>query len=95
MSEIVESSKIYILIFATLMIMTLVTVGVAFIDFGPFNIIIALSIAIFKATLVILFFMHVRHRDHLTWIYVSAGFYWLLILIVVTMTDFLSRGWLS
>jgi cytochrome c oxidase subunit 4 len=94
MSEIVESPKLYLLIFGTLMIMTLVTVGAAFIDFGPFNIIIALSIAIFKAVLVILFFMHVRHRDHLTWIYVSAGFYWLLILIIITMTDFISRGWL-
>lgn len=95
MSEIVESPKIYILIFASLMVMTGVTVGAAFIDFGPLNLIIAISIAVFKALLVILFFMHVRHRDHLTWIYVSAGFYWLLILIVLTMGDFLSRDWLS
>ena len=67
----------------------------AFFDLGVFNTPVALTIACTKALLVVLFFMHVRYGTRLTWVVVSAGFFWLGILIVLTMSDYLSRGWLG
>ncbi len=68
------------------------TIGAAFIDLGPYNIVVALGIAVAKAVLVILFFMHVRHAPPLTWAVVVAGFFWLMIMFVLTMSDFLTRS---
>jgi cytochrome c oxidase subunit 4 len=86
--------KIYLAVFAALMVLTFVTVEVAFVDLGAFSPAIALSIACLKATLVILYFMHVRWSEKLVWILVGVGFLWLAILIAITMSDYLSRGWL-
>ena len=94
MSEHVVSKKIYYSIFATLMVLTAVTVAVAFVDLGPLNNVVALSIAVFKATLVVLYFMHVRYSTRLTWVFVGAGFFWLGIMIALTLSDYLTRGWL-
>jgi len=92
----VLSVRFYALIFGLLLLLTLSTAGIAFIDLGgELNSIVALTIAIAKALLVILFFMHVRYSSRLTWLFVGAGFFWLLILLTLTMTDPLSRGWLS
>jgi cytochrome c oxidase subunit 4 len=85
----------YYAIFAALMVLTAVTVGVAFINLGPFNFPVAISIAIVKATLVILFFMHVKYSSRLTKLIIAGGFFFLLVLFVLTMTDYLSRGWLT
>ena len=63
------------------MVLTAVTVWVANLDLGRWNAIVALSIAVLKATLVVLYFMHVRYSSRLTWIFVGAGFFWLGILI--------------
>jgi len=90
----VVPSRLYYMIFAALMVLTAVTVGVAFVDLGFLNIVVALGIAVFKATLVVLYFMHVRYSTRLTWIVVIAGFFWLGILVVLGMSDYLSRGWL-
>ena len=65
MAEHVASLKNYLLIFATLMILTGVTIAVAFVDLGFLNTVVALSIASFKATLVVLYFMHLRHSSSL------------------------------
>jgi cytochrome c oxidase subunit 4 len=85
---------VYYKIFAILLALTLLTVGVAFLDLGPLNSIIALTIAVGKATLVLLFFMHVRYSSQVIWLAVAAGVFWLGILLVLTMSDYLSRGWL-
>lgn len=92
---VVVPQKIYILIFVTLLLLTLVTVDVAFYDAGWLNLPIALAIATCKALLVLLFFMHVRYSPRLTWVFVAAGFVWFLILIVFTLSDYLTRGGLT
>jgi cytochrome c oxidase subunit 4 len=81
-------------VFAALIVFTLVTVWVANHDFGVFNTPVALLIAMIKATLVVLYFMHVRWSPKLVWLTACAGLIWLAILIGMTMTDFLTRGWL-
>lgn len=92
----VLSVKLYAVIFGTLLVLTLVTAGAAFLDLGgSLNAIVALLIAGAKGLLVILFFMHVRYSSHLTWLLVSAGFFWLLIMLTLTLADVLSRGWLG
>jgi cytochrome c oxidase subunit IV len=86
--------RVYYKIFATLLALTLLTVGAAFLDLGPLNTIIALTIAVGKATLVLLFFMHVRYSSHVIWVAVGAGAFWVGMLLVLTMSDYLTRGWL-
>jgi cytochrome c oxidase subunit IV len=90
----VVSLKIYFAVFATLIVFTAVTVAVAFYDLGPWNTIVAMGIAVTKATLVILYFMHVRYSDRLTRIVVASGFFWLAIMVVLILSDYLSRNWL-
>lgn len=92
MSEHIVSRKIYFLVFGALMVGTVLTVLAARVDFGVFNDLIAMSIAVTKAMLVILFFMHVRYGSRLTMLVVAAGFFWLGIMIVLTFSDYLSRG---
>ena len=94
MSVHVVPKKVYFLIFAMLLILTLVTVRVALIDLGRWNTVLALAIAVTKALLVILYFMHVRYSPKLTRLVVFTGFLWLLFLIGITMSDYVSRGWL-
>jgi cytochrome c oxidase subunit 4 len=86
--------RTYVLIWVILTILTFVTYGVAQIDLGPFNIVIALAIAAFKMTLVIWFFMHVRTDSPLTKLFVFAGFFWMAILLVFTLGDYFSRSWM-
>jgi len=83
--------KIYVLIWAALMLLLLLTWGIAQFNLGPFNVIAALTIAVTKMLLVILFFMHVRYSPRRTWIFVAAGFIWLLIMIDLTLGDYLTR----
>jgi len=92
MSEHVVPVRIYFTIFTVLLVLTAVTVIVSGIDLGRMNTVVALAIAVTKAVLVILFFMHLRYSTKLTWLVVSAGFVWLSILILFTMTDVLTRG---
>ena len=85
--------RIYYTIFAILMIGTAITVAIAFVDLGPFNAVAALTIAVFKATLVVLFFMHVKYGTRLTWAVVAGSVFWLGILLTFTMSDYLTRAW--
>jgi cytochrome c oxidase subunit 4 len=85
---------VYYRVFATLIALTLLTVGVAFIDLGALNIVFNLAIAVCKTLLVMLFFMHLRYSTHLTWIVAAAGVIWLGHFILFTMSDYLTRGWL-
>jgi len=89
------SIRVYAVVFSVLIAFTLLTTGVAFIDLGgDLNTIAAITIAVCKALLVILYFMHVRYSDRLTWVFVGAGFFWLMILFTLTMNDALTRHWL-
>jgi cytochrome c oxidase subunit 4 len=83
----------YALVFGTLLTFTAITVGAAFIDLGIFNPVVALGIACFKACIVILFFMHVKYSSRLVKMTVGAGFFTFLVLITMTMTDYISRAW--
>ena len=94
MSGHVSPKRMYFTIFGALMFFTALTVGVAFVDLGVLNFPVALGIAITKATLVILFFMHVIHSSRLTKLIVATGFFFLLVLFGLTLTDYLSRGWM-
>jgi cytochrome c oxidase subunit 4 len=85
---------VYYRVFASLLILTGLTVGVAFTDLGLLNALIALAIAGSKALLVLLFFMHMRYSTHLVWVFVSAAVFCLGILLVLTMDGYLSRHWL-
>jgi cytochrome c oxidase subunit 4 len=93
MSEHIVPKRVYYTIFAILMLCTLLTVLIAFVDLGALNIVAALTIAVFKATLVVLYFMHVKYSTRLTWAVVVGSVFWLGILIVLTMGDYLTRGW--
>ncbi len=85
--------KTYMAVFLILLALTALTTGVAFVDFrGPLNAVAALAIAVVKALLVILYFMHVRTSDRFTWVIAAAGIFWLLILIGGTVDDLLTRN---
>ena len=96
MSEHIVSPKIYVTIFLALMILTGTTYYAAQVDlnqyFASLNMIVALAIAACKAALVILFFMHVYYSTKLTKLTVAAGFFWLMILITLSLSDYLSRA---
>jgi cytochrome c oxidase subunit 4 len=85
--------SIYFGVFVALLVFTGVTTAVAFVDLGRFNVAVALTIAIIKASLVLLYFMHLRYSSRLTPLFVGIAFFWLGIMIVLTMSDVVSRGW--
>ncbi|SRR5579883_249474 len=94
MSEHIVSKKTYYTIFFALLVGTALTVAAAFVNLHNFNIVVALLIAAVKATLVILFFMHIKYSTRLTKLWVAVGFIWLFIMLSITLTDYLSRAWL-
>ena len=83
----------YMLVFGTLLLFTGITVGAAYIELGVLNPIVALGIASFKAVVVILFFMHVKYQSRLIKMTVGAGFFTFLVLITMTLSDYISRAW--
>jgi len=91
----VSPKSLYYTIFGALMVLTAVTVGVAFVPLGVFNFPVAITIAVTKATLVVLFFMHVKYSSRLTKMVVGMAFFFLAILLTLTFTDYFSRGWHS
>jgi cytochrome c oxidase subunit 4 len=94
--------RTYIGVLSALMALLVLTVVMAFVDLDHWtrahhlgsgaNTAIALSIAVIKGLLIALIFMHVRYSSHLTWVFASAGFVWLAIMLTLTMTDYLSRN---
>jgi cytochrome c oxidase subunit 4 len=89
----VVGPKIYGLILLTLLVLTAITTGAAFINMGVFSPIVALGIACLKAVLVILFFMHIRYSSRVMMLTVGAGFFTFLVLITMTLSDYISRNW--
>jgi cytochrome c oxidase subunit 4 len=91
-SEHIVSRKIYLFIFASLMLGTGITVWAAFQNFGKFNIVIALVIATIKATLVVLYFMHARYSPRRTQLVIVCSVFWLAIMLALTLTDYGTRS---
>ena len=89
-----HSQGFYLAIGAILLVLTATTVGAAFVNLGPFNPVVALLIATIKATLVVLFFMHVKGAsEKLTGVVVVSGFFFLAILLTLSLADYLTRSW--
>jgi cytochrome c oxidase subunit IV len=81
----------YFTIYWILLLLLVVTLGAALVHLGPFNLFLAMVVAVTKAILIILYFMHVKLGTRLTWIFASAAFVWLAIFLVFTFGDYLSR----
>ena len=95
MSEHIVSVRVYITIFLVLLVGTALTVMAAFINFPwKLNTIVAMTIAITKATFVVLYFMHVRYSTRLVWVIVAAALFWVGILFALTFSDYWTRGWI-
>ena len=95
MTEHIDSIRTYTLVLLALLALTAATTLVAFVDLGEFSVVVALAIAVCKMLLVALFFMHVRHSTKLTKLVVLGGLLWLAILLMLTLTDFTTRGWIG
>jgi len=93
MADHILPKRTYYTIFGILLLMTYLTWQVAVFDLGPMNAVAALTIAVFKAVLVVLFFMHVKYGTRLTRVVVVSGVFWLGILLALTFSDYLTRGW--
>jgi cytochrome c oxidase subunit 4 len=87
--------RTYIFVFIALVVGTVVTWQVALIDLGQLNVVVALTIAVCKASLVALFFMHVKYSPRLTKLVVMSGVFWLIILLTMTESDLLTRHWMG
>lgn len=92
MSAHVSPKSVYYSIFGALMVLTAITVAAAFVELGAFNFPVALAIATIKATLVVLFFMHVKYSSHLTKLVVVTSLFFLFILLGETFMDYATRG---
>jgi cytochrome c oxidase subunit 4 len=96
MNEHIVSVRVYLAIFLALLVGTGLTVLAAFYDFPwRLNTIVALTIATIKATLVVLYFMHVRYSTRLVWVIVASALFWMGILFAFTFSDYFTRHWLS
>ncbi len=89
----IVSPKVYLGIFIALLVLTTLTVLASYVEMGVFNPIVALAIAVLKAVLVVLFFMHVKYSTKLTKLTVGAGLFTFLVLIGMTLTDYITRAW--
>jgi len=95
MSEHIVYPRVYITIFLVLLVGTVLTILAAFRDFpGPLNAVLALTIAVIKATFVVLYFMHVRYSGRLVWLVIAAALFWLAIMFALTISDYSTRSWL-
>jgi cytochrome c oxidase subunit IV len=95
MAEHIVERKTYLLIFGALLVLTGLTIWVANLDLGPLNTIVAVAIAVTKAVLVTLYFMHVRYSSRLMQMVVVGGMFFLGVLFALTLGDYLTRGWVS
>jgi cytochrome c oxidase subunit IV len=89
----IVTPAVYAIVFVSLLVGTAITVVAAYIDLGIFNPVVALAIACTKAVIVILFFMHVKYQSKLIKLTVGAGFFTFLVLITMTLSDYISRAW--
>jgi cytochrome c oxidase subunit IV len=86
-------TNLYFAIFGALMALTAMTVGLAYVNLGQLNIVVALAVAIVKASLVVMFFMHLKYESPLTKVVLGAGVFWLVLLLGIIM-DYVTRSWM-
>src|ERR1700752_862343 len=89
----IVSPRIYVMVGTALLVMTGITVWASYLELGVFNPIVALFIAVVKATIVVLFFMHVKYSSKLTKLTVFSGLFTFLVLIFLTLADYMTRAW--
>lgn len=94
MSHEIVPVRVYVAVWAALIVLTFTTVLVSKVELGEFNFVVAMTIAVIKGSLVVWFFMNVRRSSSLTRLFVVAGFFWMAILIVFVLSDYISRGWI-
>ena len=96
MSEQVVGKRVYLLVGAALLCLTAITAWVSWIDLGGWSAPVAIVIATIKASLVVLFFMHIRYEHQaMVWIWLAAGIFWFLILLALSMADYGTRGFIG
>lgn len=93
MSHYVVPPSVYLKSAVVLAVLMILTIIAAFIDMGSMNPVVAMTISVAKALVIVLFFMNVKYSSRLTWVFVGGGFFWLLILFGMLMPDYVSRGW--
>ena len=94
MSHNIVPVRTYVGVFLALIALTISTVAISKIELGEYNFIVAMTIAVIKGSLVVWFFMNVRQSSSMTKLFVCAGFFWMAILLVFVLSDYVSRGWL-
>jgi cytochrome c oxidase subunit 4 len=87
--------KNYLAVYVALLVLLGATVGAAYINIEPLNFALTMVIAVAKAVLILLVFMHVRYGEKLVWVFSSGAFLWLAILIALSLNDYFTRGWLN
>jgi cytochrome c oxidase subunit 4 len=87
------TARTYLFNGAALLLFLALTVGAAYLNLGPLNTIVAMAISVVKGALIVLFFMHLRYSKPVTWIFAGAGFFWLAIMLVLALSDYMTRGW--
>ena len=93
MSAHVLPIRVYLVVFVALLVLTSATVMVAFVDLGTLNLFVALGIAGLKATMVVMYSMHVKYNERLIGLFVMGGVFWLTVMLFFLLTDYWSRGW--
>lgn len=93
MSHHIVPVRNYVLVFLALMALTVTTVAISYLDMGEWNFLVAMLIAVFKASLVVWYFMHLNQASSLTKLFAGAGLFWMMILMAITLSDYLSRHW--
>jgi cytochrome c oxidase subunit 4 len=87
------SARTYLFTGVALLAFLGLTIAAAYVNLGPLNTPVAMAISVAKGLLIVLFFMHVRYSRPLLWVFVGAGFFWLGIMLVLAMSDYMTRGW--
>ncbi|MBK6426555.1 MAG: cytochrome C oxidase subunit IV family protein [Blastocatellia bacterium] len=91
----VVPTRVYLTVFAALMILLVITVIVAFQPLGAFNMPVAMGIAVVKGIIIVMYFMEVKYGSKLLWVFVSSSFLFLVIFLVLTMNDYATRTWMT
>jgi cytochrome c oxidase subunit 4 len=94
MSEHIVPPKTYLSVWAALLVLLAATIILAYVPLGPLHVVVSVGIALAKAILIVLFFMHVKYNQRLITVFVCAGFFWLAILFTLALADYMTRSWL-
>jgi cytochrome c oxidase subunit IV len=95
MKQHISSIQTNVTVFVALLVLLFVTVGAAYLPLGPLNFATAMAVATAKAVLIVVYFMHAKYSHRLTAVIAMASLLWLSIMVALTLTDYLSRGWLD